>query len=486
MKRKVFKIFMGLTGFFLIFQINFWLPGNGGNVCALTTTEEQKLGDDVVREVEKKFSLIRDPLILEYLNGLGREILKQAGPQPYPFHFYLLKDSQLNAFSVPGGHVFITTGIIEIMNSEAELAGLLGHEITHVTHHHISSQIEKQKKIGLGAMAAALLGVLTGNPTIAAATIAGSMATAQTMFLKYSREDEEEADYLGLKFLTRAGYDRNSMITMMKKMRRLTGPAGSDPPAYLLTHPAPEQRMSELEIQMARYPSEVERRKPVGNLERIQVKLVAAEKDISRSVIYFENCLKRRPDDSEAYFGLGLAQKRMGALDRAIENLAKADSLLPDDPEISRELGTAYLLKGNLGEAEKNLQKAELLAPTDAFTHFYLGRVYLEQSLADQALPQLIRAKELNPNLPDIYYHLAQAYGEKNMLGPAYLNFAYHYKAKGDRKTALVQFQKAQTYFPENSLEGREIQREIENLTAKKGTEPPPKPQGRPNRQWKP
>ena len=141
MKKRVFKIFAGLTGFFLILQIHFWLPGNGGNVCALTTAEEQKLGEDVVREVEKKFSLIRDPLILDYLNGLGREILKQTGTQPYPFRFYLLKDSQLNAFSVPGGHIFITTGIIEIMNSEAELAGLLGHEIAHavISHYFVVS-----------------------------------------------------------------------------------------------------------------------------------------------------------------------------------------------------------------------------------------------------------------------------------------------------------------------------------------------------------
>ncbi len=167
MRNKLIKIISGLIGFFLFFQINFWLPGTGGNICALTTAEEQKLGEDAVREVEKEFSVIHDPLLLEYLNRLGQEILKQAGPQPYPFRFYLLKDPQLNAFSVPGGHVFVTTGIIQIMNSEAELAGLLGHEITHVTHHHISRQMEKQKKIGLATMAAVLLGILAGDPNIA-------------------------------------------------------------------------------------------------------------------------------------------------------------------------------------------------------------------------------------------------------------------------------------------------------------------------------
>jgi predicted Zn-dependent protease len=450
----------------------------------MTLDQERELGEKVLELVKSRWPIIQDPSINAYITGIGNRILQTLEPQPFDYQFFVLNTPDVNAFAVPGGKVFINSGLIITVENEDELASVIGHEIGHVVARHISKRESQGTKISLATLGAILAGFLLGGKA-AGAIAATTLAASETAFLKYSREDEEEADSLGLKFMDRSGYDRNAMLTMMKKMRRMTGPAGSDPPAYLLTHPAPEQRMGDLEIQMARYPSEVERRKPVGSLPRIQVKLVAAEKDISRSVIYFENSLKRRPDDAEAYFGLGLAQKRMGGLDRAIENLAKADSLLPDDPEILRELGTADLLKGNLGEAQKNLQKAELLAPTDAFVHFYLGRVYLEQNRADQALPQLIRAKELNPNIPDIYYHLAQAYGGKNMLGPAYLNFAYHYKAKGDRKTALVQFQKAQTYFPENSLEGREIQREIENLT-KKGPEPPPKPQGRPNRQWKP
>ncbi len=174
MRKYFLKIFIGLIVALLFVPFNPWISFKGSYVYALTTAEEQKLGEEVVREVEGKFSLIRDPLILEYLNKLGQDILKQAGPQPYPFRFYLLKDPQLNAFSVPGGHVFLTTGILEIMDSEGELAGLLGHEIAHVTHHHVSKQIEQQKKIGLATMAAALLGVLAGDPRIAGAAIAGS------------------------------------------------------------------------------------------------------------------------------------------------------------------------------------------------------------------------------------------------------------------------------------------------------------------------
>ena len=103
MKKNFIKIIFGLTAFVLIILPHAWMLPKNGWLFALTIEEERKLGDQVVREVDSKFQLIRDPLILAYLNKLGQEILKQAGPQPYPFHFYLLKDPQLNAFSVPGG-----------------------------------------------------------------------------------------------------------------------------------------------------------------------------------------------------------------------------------------------------------------------------------------------------------------------------------------------------------------------------------------------
>ena len=399
----------------------------------MTIQQERELGEKVLEAVKARWPIIQDVSVNVYISGIGKRILQSLDPQPFDYQFFVLNTPELNAFAVPGGKVFVNSGLITAMDTEDELASVMSHEIGHVVARHISKRQEQGTKISLAALGTMLAGILLGGKA-AGAIATTTVAATETAFLKYSREDEEEADYLGSKFMERAGYDRHGMLTMLKKMRRITGPAGSDPPAYLLTHPAVEERIGELEIQMARYPSATEKSKPVGNLQRIQTKLVVAEKDVSSSVAYFQNWLKRKPDDPEAFLGLGMAQKRMGGMDRAIENLTQAASLAPNDGEIQRELGAAYLLKGDLGEGRKYLEKAEKLTPSDGVTHFYLGRVYLEQSLADQALPQLLRAKELNPNLPDLYYHLAQAYGAKNLLGPAYLNFGYHYKAAGDRK----------------------------------------------------
>jgi len=444
---------------------------------AVTLQEERELGEQVLREVQRRWQFVQDPAVNGYVNRIGKRILQSLDPQPFEYRFFVLNTQDVNAFAVPGGYVFINSGLILLVENEDELASVICHEIGHIVARHIAKRSEQGQKISLATLGALLAAILVGGPAAGAITTT-TLAASQTALLKYSREDEEEADYLGLKFMMRAQYDIKCMITMLKKFRRITGPASGDPPAYLLTHPAVEERTAELEIQMVRYPQEKVVHNPAGNLHRIQTKLIAEEKDIARSVTYFENYLKRQPDDPEAFFGLGLTQKRMGSLDRAIENLSKAASLFPGDGEIYRELGAAYLLKGNLAEAQKNLERARSLSSSDALTYFYLGRVYSEQKLAEEALQSFLRARELNLRLPELYYHLGMAYGAKSMLGQAYQNFGYYYLTSGDRKTALGHFQKALPYFSENSPERQAIEKEIQALTAPPGKKEPPHPSG--------
>ena len=425
------------------------------------------MGEKVLQEVKNRWPMVQEPSAIKYVSRIGKEVLEAIGTQPFDYQFFIINIPEVNAFAVPGGKVFLNSGMILLVENEAELAGVIAHEIGHVVARHISKRSEKGQVISLAALGAILAGIFLGGQA-AGAIASTSIATAQTAMLKYSREDEEEADYLGLKFLEKAGYDRRGMITMLKKLRRLQGPVSTDPPAYLLTHPAIEERTANLEIQMSHLPQEKEVQKTTGNLRRIQTKLVVEERDTARSVTYFENGLKRQPDDPEALFGLGLAQKRLGGLDRAIESLSRATSLAPHDGEILRELGTAYFLKANLPAARKNLELAHFRSPLDPLVSFYLGRVYAEQKLKDEALRAFLRAKQLNPDLPEIQYHLGLAYGAKDMLGQAYQTFGGYYKSLGDYKTALIHFKKALPYFGENSPERLLIQKEIQDLSPKK------------------
>ena len=441
----------------------------------MTLEQEREIGEKVLEEVKRRWPIVDEPSVNSYVTHLGKRILQTLDSQPFDYQFFVLNTPDLNAFAVPGGKVFLNSGIILAMENEDELAAVISHEIGHVVARHIAKQSEKGKTLSLATLGTILAGLVLGGKTGAAMATTG-MAAAETAMLKYSRDDELEADYLGLKFMERAGFDRRGMLTMLRKMRRTIGPASSDPPAYLLTHPAIEDRVSDLEVQLARYPEVAEPRKSPGNFRRVQTRLMVAEKDATRADAFFKNWVNRNPDDAEPWFGLGLTQRRMGAMDRAIESLWQAASRSPRDGEIHRELGTTYFLKGYLDEAEKHLEEARQLSPLDPLTDFYLGRVYLEKKKFDPALQALLRAKERGLLLPDLHYHLAHAYAAKNMLGPAYMSLGYHFKALGDGRNALANFQKALSHFPETAPERKILLKEIEDLSPQKSKPPLKRP----------
>ncbi|MGB9700835.1 MAG: M48 family metalloprotease [Thermodesulfobacteriota bacterium] len=440
-------------------------------VRAMTIQEERELGERVFQEIKKRWPIIQEPSINDYVNKVGQEIIRSIEPQPFAYQFYVLNSPEINAFAIPGGKVFINSGLLLLLEKEDELAAVLAHEIGHGVARHIARRGEKVQKINLATLGAILAGILLGGPA-AGAIATTSVAASETAMLKYSREDEDEADYLGLKFMDQAGYNPEGMLAVLKKLRRRQGPSASEIPAYMQTHPALEARLADLEVQLARRPLEKVSLKSLGNLRRVQTKLLVEEKEVSRTVTFFENWVKREPEEGEAYFGLGLVQKKMGALDRAIISLTKASTLLPQDGEVFRELGVSFFLRGDLSAAEKNLEKAHTLSPRDYLVHFYLGRVYAEKKLTDAALHFYLQAKALRPEFADVYYHLGQAYGAKNMLGQAYQNFGYYYKMMGDHKTALLHFQKALQYFPPPSAEAQQINKEIQELSAAKKKTP--------------
>jgi len=444
----------------LILTANFTAPPPA---AAMTIQEERELGEKFLQEAKKYWQFIQDVSINDYVAGVGRRILRGVGSQPFEYQFFVLNSPEVNAFAVPGGKVFVNSGLILLVENEDELAGVMAHEIGHVTARHISKRSEKAMPLSLAMLGALLAGIFLGGKA-ASAIATTAMAATETLMLKYSREDEDEADYLGLRYMDQVGYDRKGMVSMFKKLRRLHGPASADPPAYLLTHPAAEERADKMAIQMAHLPPEDRISNPVGNIRRIQTKLRAQEKDLPGVVAYFENWQKRQPNEGEAYYGLALAQRRMGSLDRAMENLTEAISLYPQDGEIVRELGYTQFLSGNFSEAQKNLEKASRLSPTDGLAFFHLGLVQFQQNEPQLSLRALLRAKELLPNFPEISYHLGRAYGGVGQLGPAYLNFGQYYRAMGDSRTALSHFQKALPFYDERSSERREIQKEISDL----------------------
>ena len=386
----------------------------------MTLEEEQKLGEQVVREVEAKFTVIRDPLLLNYLNRIGQQLLQKTGSIPYPFRFYLLKDPQLNAFSVPGGHIFVTTGIVEVMDSEGELAGLLGHEIAHVTSHHIAKRLEREKKISLATMAAALASIFAGDPRIATAVITSSMATGISLSLKYSREDEEEADNYGFKYMTRDGYNPEEMAVLLGKLRKW-GAFGSEAiPPYLLTHPGIGERVEQIESLKKYYESQGPwKRASSSEFRRFQVLLMAKYGNPQRARDRFRQWDQETQSAFWVHYGQGWLNLRDNNFEGAIAEFEKALTLKPYDPFVLRDLGQAHLTKGDLTAAVKNLGQAALVNPQDSIAAFYLGRAYLEQGNSNLALENFKRAMRLGAEGDEVYQYLGDRLRQSGGPGPS-------------------------------------------------------------------
>ena len=172
----------------------------------LSLEEERKLGQLFIMEIKKRKLLTRDPYIQQYIEDIGQRIVTQIGPQPFRYNFYVLNDPNINAFAAPAGHIFVYSGLINLLDNESELVGVLSHEIGHVTARHIAQQIEKASKLSLPTLAAIMAGVMVaGGGEATEAIIAGTIAGETSLMLKFSREDEEEADRLGFCVLVGKG-----------------------------------------------------------------------------------------------------------------------------------------------------------------------------------------------------------------------------------------------------------------------------------------
>ena len=178
--------------------------------------------------------------------------MTQLGPQPFNYRFFIIDDPSMNAFAVPGGYVFITTGMIRQTEKEGELAGVLAHEISHVYARHMSRTMEKSRNVNIATLVAGLASIFLGG-ALAQPLLMGAMAAGSSAMLKYSRDFEAEADSLGFKWMVKAGYNPRDMMSIFSKMGKQRWFEGGEMPIYLSTHPEVDSRLVELANQLSRY-----------------------------------------------------------------------------------------------------------------------------------------------------------------------------------------------------------------------------------------
>ncbi len=212
---------------------------NRGDVNLISVQEEWRLGQQLEAEVARQMQLVNDPQALAYINQMGRAIVAQTEMRNLPWEFHIVRDPAINAFNIPGGHVYVNTGLIQAADNAAELAGVMAHEIAHGVARHGTERISRA--YGLNIVASLVLGQ---NPSLVE-QIVGQIVAGGAM-AKFSRDDEREADRLGVRYMAAAGYNPMGMANMFEKLLSTRGRQPSRVSQFFSTHPLTEERIREV------------------------------------------------------------------------------------------------------------------------------------------------------------------------------------------------------------------------------------------------
>jgi len=418
--------------------------------ASFTVGDEKKVGEKLLNMVRQNFEVIDDPDISSYVNALGRRILEVAGPQFFDYHFFIIKNKEFNAFAAPSGLIFIHTGLIEAMDNEGELISVMAHEIAHVTSRHISDRIRKQKKATIGTAAMMIAGLIVGGGALSQALVTGSMAAGASMSLKFSRQDEEEADRLAYKWMRAMGLDPHPQATMLAKMHKISIYSSAKIPPYLLTHPEPKRRQGYVEDLIESDGSRRYVPRDDFDFWRIQQRVRTKTKTPQELKAMCARKLRRKnlgvKEAAMARYGLAMAYAEDADYDRAEAELRKVMDVYADKNILRADLAVILRQGGDKRQALDILKEVHDKMPDSAYVAFHLATCYQELGYNGKALELYNRLLAVLPDYAQLHYNLGGILmASPGGSGRGHYHMGRYFWLTGNRKSAEYHFRQALT-----------------------------------------
>lgn len=291
---------------------------------AITPADERRLGERIMRDIRRDPAYLDDAEVVDYANSLGARLTARSDAVRQEFDFFVVRDPQINAFAMPGGFIGIHTGLLLAAQSESEVAGVVAHEIAHVTQRHIARMISQQGQsqlMSLAAMAVALLAARSNSQVAEAAVAFGQAGVAQNQ-LNFTRDNEREADRVGVQLLDASGFDPRGMAAFFERLQRATRVYEGGAPSYLRTHPLTFERIGDIQNRVENMP--YRQVQDSLDFQLIRAKLRAENDTPREAVAYFESSLDERKFLSETAtrYGLVASLLRAREFERAKRELA--------------------------------------------------------------------------------------------------------------------------------------------------------------------
>lgn len=450
-------------------SINVDLPEMGEPAdLSLSPGQEAKIGDEVAAELYRGDYAVGDVELSDYIDSMGWRLAAKGPANPPKFRFFVIADPRINAFAVPGGVIGINAGLLLYADDESELAGVVAHEQAHVTQRHLARTANDTRVANLATYAAMLAAIIAGsaNPDV----IIGALALGQSINyqreVNYTRAHEQEADRIGIRTLSEAGYDPEGMASFFGKLEQQSRLYGSQLPEILRTHPVNTSRISDARTRAALLPKP--RLKP--NPEFALMK--------ARTIVLMSNSPTAAMDDmamriaggdksNGTLYGMAFAQFNAGRATEALQTLAPVVAALPRQLNVNLLQAQLLAATGKQAEGLALLEKTTALNPRSAPAILTQARALLDAGKPSEARQVLLTHDQAHGSYPETHRLLAEASTQLKNTGDAQFERANYELARGDLRAALFQVDAGLRLASLSGQERERLQSQREQLIAR-------------------
>ena len=457
------------------FADNIVLPDIGDSAGNISPAEEYRTGQAIIRNIRHAGGVLDDPIIQGYLNELGYRLVAPSESQQL-FHFFLIKDNSINAFALPGGFIGINAGLILATKSESELAGVMAHEIAHVTQRHHARRYE-QGTSNVPVIAAIIAAIVLGSQgsDVGQAALASVAAGSAQNQINFTRSNEKEADRIGINLLIKAEFNPHGMAAFFETMDKQSRFYGDSIPEFLRSHPVNPARIADAKHRANQYPNTLTTNSTTYYLLRARLEVLASDNKV-RLLKNFSNMLKlgNYQNKEAARYGYALA---LHANKKYKEALIQTQHLLKGSPE-----RIAYnILKAQIETDAKHyvaairtFKKLLQIYPGSSTIYLFYAETLIKSNKVNLAYEALQTLTAVADKTPKLFKLLSETQAKLNKPAHSHQSLAEHFYLLGQTHEAIKQLEICLKipnidFYLINSLEARlkEFKTELHQLSSK-------------------
>lgn len=403
------------------------LPDIGGPESGvLSPAQERAISGQIAREIRKSLPVMDDPELCTYLTSIGDRLVSSSPDATGSMVFLLIGSPEINAFAAPGGVIAVNTGLIMAAKDESEMAGVMAHEIAHVTQRHLARTYANQSNVTLKTGLTLLAGLLLGayNADMGTAAIMSGLAATEQSKLKYSRTNEQEADRIGIITLASAGYDPRGMPQFFQTLQKATGQSGDKLIEYFQTHPLTSSRITDSMIRAEQFTGAYDR--DSSEFHYAKARIEALERKPREIISEYQKGHSAFKPKAVADYKYALALTRNGEPEKALKIL---NGIYKENRQLAVDLAIAEaLLKGDKNkQAIDHLTTVSQLYPTYNAINYLLAKAYVQYKQPEKAIHLLAEEMTKEAETPASYRLLAEAASQDRQKGLSHEAMAEYY-----------------------------------------------------------